>query len=66
MYKFPSFPKGLAPSRTVLVYPSKEAIPITDIDPESFDDVVVLDCTWNQAHSVSTVSRVWYGSIYKC
>ncbi|KAI9224944.1 DTW domain-containing protein [Blastocladiella britannica] len=40
------------PDRTLVLYPSENATPISEIDPTSFSHVIVIDGTWYQAHQM--------------
>ncbi|KAJ2994167.1 DTW domain-containing protein 1 [Globomyces sp. JEL0801] len=37
------------PSRVLLLFPSKDSVPLSTIDRNSFDRLVVIDGTWSQA-----------------
>ena len=41
------------PSRTLLLFPSPQSIGLDEVDPSSFDRLVVLDGTWRQAKAMS-------------
>ncbi|ORZ36714.1 DTW domain-domain-containing protein, partial [Catenaria anguillulae PL171] len=41
------------PEKTLVLYPSARAQPISAIDPSSFTHIVVLDGTWYQAHQMA-------------
>ncbi|KAK9728471.1 hypothetical protein K7432_001015 [Basidiobolus ranarum] len=47
---FPSqTPQYENPERTLLLYPSEDALTLNEIDPTSFDRILVVDGTWSQA-----------------
>lgn len=41
------------PRRILLLFPSKSSLPISQIDPTSFDKLVVIDGTWKQARAMA-------------
>jgi|1048.fasta_scaffold110035_1 DTW domain-containing protein YfiP len=43
-------------SRLVLLFPSKDAVPLSSMDKNSFDKLIVIDGTWKQAKGM--VSRL--------
>ena len=40
------------PKRTMVLFPAPDAVDLADVDLESYDRLVVIDCTWNQTHNV--------------
>ncbi|ORY06582.1 DTW-domain-containing protein [Basidiobolus meristosporus CBS 931.73] len=40
------------PERVLLLYPSEDALTLNEIDSESFDRILVVDGTWNQARAM--------------
>ncbi|KAI8808452.1 DTW domain-containing protein [Cladochytrium replicatum] len=43
------------PERALVLFPSKDAKTIDEIDPASFDTLIVLDGTWKQARALASV-----------
>ena len=39
----------------MLLFPAPGAQLVSEIDPDSFDDVVVIDSTWQQTHQMCMV-----------
>jgi hypothetical protein len=54
VYYLPEFPVYERPERVLVLYPSPTSVPVTALDPASYDTVIVLDTTWNKAGSVLT------------
>eukprot|EP00042_Codosiga_hollandica_P021262 m.73061 g.73061 ORF g.73061 m.73061 type:complete len:365 (-) comp50276_c0_seq1:35-1129(-) len=38
--------------RAVLVFPGPQAVTVANLDPASYDDVIVIDSTWHQANAI--------------
>ncbi|KJE97249.1 hypothetical protein CAOG_07688 [Capsaspora owczarzaki ATCC 30864] len=57
IYEHPAVPEDIDPTRTVLVFPSKDALTFEDL-PDDFVEkggrVMFIDSTWNQAHGVNS------------
>lgn len=51
MYEYPSLP-SLSPADSLLLYPSKDAQPIENIDMSKIKHVVFIDSQWQQAKKV--------------
>jgi hypothetical protein len=52
LHVFPAAPAGLDAARTLLLFPDSTAAPLAAVDLLSFDRVVFLDGTWQQARSM--------------
>ncbi|KAF8975259.1 DTW domain-containing protein 1 [Entomortierella lignicola] len=53
VYGWKSMPKYENVDRLLLLFPSPGAKTLSEIDPESFDKLVVIDGTWEQANKMS-------------
>ncbi|GJJ78825.1 hypothetical protein EMPS_11184 [Entomortierella parvispora] len=53
VYAFKDMPKYENVDRLLLLFPSPEAKQLSEIDPSSFDKLVVIDGTWEQANKMS-------------
>eukprot|EP00741_Cyanophora_paradoxa_P025339 tig00000367_g24458.t1 len=62
LYTFPEeVPQYDDPSRVLLLFPSPEAVSMEEMSLEelrSYERVLVVDCTWNQAHAIVTDPRL--------
>lgn len=49
---------GFDPANTVILYPSSDSKPVSDVDWSSVKQLVVLDGTWQQAKAMCSVSPI--------
>ncbi len=54
LVEYPAIP-DFDPDRTILVFPSRDAVAIPDLVPGSFDRVLFIDSTWAQTNRIVTV-----------
>ncbi|RKP37609.1 DTW domain-containing protein, partial [Dimargaris cristalligena] len=57
IYSYPNNPITIDdPSRCLLLFPGPDAHTLEQIDPQSFDRVIVIDGTWKQARAMARTS----------
>ena len=52
IHHFPDVPSFKDPEKVLLLFPSDDAVGLGDLKREDFEDVVFIDCTWQQTASI--------------